>query len=308
MNNFQELIKEICNEQGIHVSVLSKDWVLMLEKDNKTRFISGYKFDLNPHGFGSIVDDKYATFEVLKKKNVPIIEHQILFSKNNKNDYAVGFNTYSKVEEIFEKYPQGIVLKANDSTCGNEVYHIKKKEDISFYLNQLFPKNFSISICPFYDIEREYRLIVLNNECQLLYGKMRPIVVGDGKKSIKELLVEFNPYYFKDKPLGEEYSRILKQGEIFEYHWQFNLSKGSIPFQVEDMGKKEKLLSIFKKITDTIDIGFCSIDIIETKEHEFYVIELNSGVMMKNYMEIMLHGKEEAKRIYSAAIRKMFEH
>lgn len=308
MNSFHEIIKEICMEQGINFSVLSKDWVLMLEKGNKTRFISGYKFDLNSHGFGSIIDDKYATFEVLKKKNVPIIEHQILFSKSNMNDYAVGSNTYSKVEEIFEEYPQGIVLKANDSTCGNEVYHIKKKEDISFYLERLFHKNFSISICPFYDIEREYRLIVLNNECQLLYGKKRPIVVGNGKKSIKELLVDFNSYYFKDKSLGEEYSRVLKQGEIFEYNWQFNLSKGSMPFQIEDVNKKEKLLSIFRKITDTLDIGFCSIDIIETTDHEFYVIELNSGIMMKNYMEIMPQGKEEAKRIYSAAIEEMFRH
>ena len=221
---------------------------------------------------------------------------------------AVGSNTYSKVEEIFEEYPQGIVLKANDSTCGNEVYHIKKKEDISFYLERLFHKNFSISICPFYDIEREYRLIVLNNECQLLYGKKRPIVVGNGKKSIKELLVDFNSYYFKGKSLGEEYSRVLKQGEIFEYNWQFNLSKGSMPFQIEDVNKKEKLLSIFRKITDTLDIGFCSIDIIETTDHEFYVIELNSGIMMKNYMEIMPQGKEEAKRIYSAAIEEMFRH
>lgn len=307
MDNFHELIKEICMEQGITCSVLSKDWVLMLEKEGKIRFISGYKFDLNRHGFGSIIDDKYATFEVLKMNNIPIIEHHILFHQNNTNNYASGSNMYSKVEDLFNQYQQNMVLKANNSTCGNEVYSIRKKEDISFYLDKLFHKNFSISICPFYDIKTEYRLIVLNNECVFLYGKKRPIIVGDGRKSIRELLMEFNSYYFKNKLFSEEYSRVLAENELFEYNWQFNLSKGSMPFKLNDSKKREKLLSFCKRITDIFDIGFCSIDIIETVSGEFYVMELNSGIMMKNYMEIMPQGRKEAKKVYSTAIRKMFE-
>lgn len=84
MKEFHELIKEICAENKIKCSILSKDWVVMLEKANQTRFISGYKFDLNRHGIGNVFDDKFATYEVLKNKNIPIIEHKIVFATSNK--------------------------------------------------------------------------------------------------------------------------------------------------------------------------------------------------------------------------------
>ena len=148
MNTFQQLIKEICKEEEIKFQLLSKDWVIMLEKQDKTKFISGYKFDLNPHGFGYILDDKYATYEVLSTKNIPIVTHHILFSPQNVEDYATSSNQIEKVYELFEKYNQNIVVKPNEGTCGKNVYHITTKEDIEPCLKKLFPSNFSISICP----------------------------------------------------------------------------------------------------------------------------------------------------------------
>ena len=196
MNNFHKLIKEICDEEKITYHILSKDWIMMLEKDNKTKFICGYKFDLNNHGLGDIIDDKYAMYEVLKKKHIPTIEHKIIFKCDNNNEYAKNSNNYNNVFQYFKENNDDIVIKANDGTCGNEVYHIKNVVDILPCLNKLFIKNFSISICPFYNIKSEYRLIILNNKCLLMYGKKRPIIVGNGKNTIRELLLKFNPYKF----------------------------------------------------------------------------------------------------------------
>ncbi len=306
MDDFHTLIKEFCTEGNIKCSILSKDWVAMLEKDGKTKFISGYKFDLNCHGFGSVIDDKYATFEVLKKKSIPIIEHKILFNQKNQNEYAKDCNNYDVVYEFFKEHKQNIVLKANDSTCGNGVYHLTQYDDVLNCLNKLFAKSFSISMCPFYEIKAEYRLIMLKNKCVFMYGKKRPIVVGDGVKTIRELLVDFNSYYFKDKLMEEEYSRVLGKGEVYEYWWQFNLSRGSMPFEVGDGNLEKRLLEFTKRITDTIDIGFCSVDIIETVDGEFMVMELNSGIMMKNIMQIMPNGRSIAKKVYKEAIDEMF--
>ncbi len=150
MNTFQQLIKEICKEEEIKFQLLSKDWVIMLEKQGKTRFISGYKFDLNPHGFGYILDDKYATYEVLSTKNIPIVTHHILFSPQNVEDYATSSNQIEKVYELFEKYNQNIVVKPNEGTCGKNVYHITTKEDIEpclkNYFHLIFPLAFVLTI------------------------------------------------------------------------------------------------------------------------------------------------------------------
>lgn len=307
MKTFHKLIKEICDEENINCSILSKDWIIMLEKNNKTRFISGYKFDLNGHGFGNVIDDKYATCEVLKEKSVPIIEHKILFNKNSKVRDVKDSDNYYLVEDFFKSHNKSIVLKANDSTCGNEVYHLTDSHDIKSYLNKLFDKNFSISICPFYKIKSEYRLIILKNKCMLMYGKKRPIITGNGEKTIRELLLDFNYNYFKDKLTEEKYNRILRKNEIYEYGWQFNLSKGAIPFEIKDVTLKNRLLGFSEKIIKSLDIGFCSIDIIETFDDKLLVMELNSGIMMKNYIQIVPNGFSIAKNIYKEAINEMFK-
>ena len=288
MTELHALIKEICDELGIKMSILSKDWIIMLEKDSKTRFIAGYKFDCNQHGIGSVMDDKYAMYEVLSKKGIPVIEHAIAFRPNNDNDYAKESNRYEDFLEYFEKHQENIVLKANDGTCGKEVFHVTTKED-------------------FYSIKNEYRLIYLENECVLLYGKKRPVVIGNGKDTIRQLLRQFNPSFFNQKLESDRYNQVLEKNEIYEYSWKFNLSNGAMPFEEENEQLKEKLLQLGNNISREINLKFCSVDIIVTEENELLVMELNSGVMMSNYMKIMPEGRNQAKRIYKKAIEAMFQ-
>ena len=295
MDIFKTLIKEICDEENIEFSILSKDWVLMLKKDNKVKFIIGNKFDLNTHASGLVFDDKYATYEVLNSLNIPVIEHNIYFKNYD----------YNEVLDYFHNHGDNIVIKTNDGSCGTGVFHIIDENEIEPLLSKLFIKHMSVSICPFYNIKHEYRLFMINNECVLMYGKNRPIVYGDGVNTIRDLLIHFNPTYFRDILFEEEYNRVLDQGEKYEYGWQFNLSRGSVPFEVEDENLKNRLLDLSNSITSKLDLGFCSLDIIDSEEG-LYVIEINSGTMMKNYAEIVSNGREIAKEIYRSAIKNMF--
>lgn len=302
LNDYHKLIKEICEEEKIAFQLLSKDWIMMLEKENKTRFIAGYKFDLNGHGLGEIMDDKYAMFDILKCKGIPVIEHHIFFPNKSKDNKQC-----DSIKDLFKKYHQDIVIKSNVGSCGKDVYRIKSEEEISTCLNNLFLQDKSISICPFYEIKMEYRLIFLNNQCLLLYGKKRPVVTGDGKETIKELLLELNPTFFKKKKLSPEYNRILLEGEQFEYSWKFNLSQGAIVINDIEERVQQELVKITNRLIKEINIGFCSIDIIETITGEFKIMELNSGAMMTNYMNLVKDGKKIAKEIYRSAILKLFE-
>lgn len=215
---FQKITEKICKEKNIKYSLLSKDWVIMLEKDEKTRFISGYKFDLNSHGIGLIADDKYALYEVLKRKNIPVVEHKIVYNKTNKLDYAIGCNTYEYVKDYFMENNQNIVIKPNNGTCGKNVFKVTNIEQIDDILDKIFSDNYSISICPFYNILHEYRVIMLNGENKLSYTKYLPIVIGDGRKTIRELLLEFNHEYFADKLEDSKYDKVLGYKERYEYN------------------------------------------------------------------------------------------
>ena len=143
-NVIHEFLDEICNELNIKYEYLSKDWVIKLKKDNKTRFITGYKFDLNNHALGNIFDDKYALYEVLKNENIPIIEHNILYSNENQSHYAIDCNDISIIKKYFKSHNSKIVIKSNTGNSGKEVYLINNVDDIEPILNELFINNYSI--------------------------------------------------------------------------------------------------------------------------------------------------------------------
>lgn len=302
-NIFHTIIKDICKELNIKYDLISRDWIFKLESNNKTRFISGYKFDLNKHALGEVIDDKFALYEVLKDIT-PIIEHNILYHKDNNSIHAIGYNDYSKVKDYFLEHDSNIVIKANNGTCGHGVYHITDINDIEPVLEQLFIKEYSVSYCPYYEIKNEYRVILLNNNIKLIYKKIRPVVIGNGKDTIKDLLIEFNPYYFNKKEFDTEYDRVLNKDEVFTYNWKFNLSSGAIAKEVNDSKIEQELYKIVNNITEKIDIGFASIDIIET-DNGFYVMELNSGVMMKNICNYI--DKNIVKDIYKEAVIELFK-
>ena len=302
---FNKIIKEICLDKGINYSLLSRDWITMLEYKGKTGFISGFQFSLNDHALGNIMDDKYALYEVLRKKNISVAEHHILFKNTNINDYAEGYNNTIKVKDFFHKH-KPIVIKANTGSCGINVFKVNKEEEIEPIVNQLFEHNHSISYCPYYDIKNEYRMIVIDGEVELLYKKVKPVVIGNGKDTIRTLLIDFNNHFFIDKLNDKEYDRVLDKDEVYEYDWRFNLSRGASASLDISNEIKEELLNIKNQICSSLNIGFASIDIIET-DNELRVLEINSGVMTENIIEIIDNGKEIVRNIYSKAIDKMFE-
>lgn len=295
MNLIQEMIKDICLKKHIKFNLVSKDWIMVLEKEEHIKYIIGYKFPLNDYGASEVCNDKYALYEVLKKYHIPVAEHHILFKNYDKEE----------VKNYAFKYNYDMVVKSNTGTCGNSMYHTEDLDSLYNYIDKLLIKNYSISVLPYYEIKTEYRTVILDNKVELFYGKRKPIVIGDGIHTIYELLCQFNPIYFK-KISKEGLDRILAKDEIYEYNWQFNLSKGAIPFNVNDDDLKEKITNMALQVVKTLGIKFASIDIIELYTGELLVLESNCGVMMENYALIMPNGKEIVYEIYNKAIDMMF--
>ena len=306
MDDFKQIVKEICEELDIKMSIASKDWMIILEKDDQKRFLLGTKFDLNTYALGNIFDDKYATYEMLKHIDVPVIEHQILFAPDNRNEFALSDNTYECAYRYFEKHNHNIVIKVNNGAQGKGVYHVTLKDDIKKILDELFVTNYSLSICPYYNIKSEYRVIMLDKKPELIYKKIKPVVIGDGNKTIKELLYQLNSHFFDNKEDDEMGRKILKKGEKYEYNWQFNLSNGASMTMDIDETTKNKVLSIANDVVSKIDLKFASVDVIELEDGSFLILEINSGVATKHFREIHPNGYEITKKIYKKAIIKMF--
>ena len=191
---FHTIIKEICEEKGITVEKKSYDWILQLTKDGKVRHITGNRFDLNREAAGEIACDKYATYEVLSSQNIPIIEHKMVFNPLNRSKYIGSEGIWTSVIDYFSKNNNKLVIKPNNGCEGQGVYLCETLKDVETAIHKLFRTHGSISLCPYYDIDTEYRTFYLDGNCYLVYGKTKPYVVGDGMHSVEQLLLIQNAY------------------------------------------------------------------------------------------------------------------
>ena len=297
MGIFNEIIKKIGEELGIKITLLSEDWLTILEKNGETHYIQGYKFELNNHGIGNILDDKGLFYDLLKYKNIPIIEHNVIFQDYNRE----------KVLEYFKQNNYELIIKGNLGTSGEQVFKVNNEKDLFNKIDYLFLNQFSVSLCPFYKIKNEYRVIVLNNEARVIYGKVKPHILGDGKKSVKDLAIEYNKIYEKRPELLEKPDYIPKKNELVELNYQFNLSRGATMFMDIDTDLKQELINLALKVVNILDITFCSVDIVKTIDDNLLIMEANSGVMMDNYIRFNKEaGYKEAYNLYKDAIKLMF--
>lgn len=263
----KSIVKEICDEENIKYTLLSRDWIIKLERNNKIAYIVGTRFSINSITAASIASDKYATYEVLKNADIPIIEHNMIFNPKFRNGFESDFKSKKEIKDYIKMQKnRKAVLKANEGSCGNDVYLCKSYFDFLKNLKKIFKNKESASLCPFYEIDTEYRVICLDENIKLVYGK---------------------------KP---------RNGE-----WRNNLSQGAEVVEDVSEDLKLKLASIAKRAVKELNIRFASVDIIKLKTGELLIIEVNSGVTINKYTEFVENGREIAKAIYKEAIEKMLE-
>ena len=297
MNTFYEIIKKIGKELGIKVTFLSDNWTIVLEKDGKVHYITGYQFDLNHHAIGNIMDDKGLFFDLLKYNNIPIIEQYVIFSDYDR----------TKVIKYFNNHNKEIIVKANISNAGKEVFKVNDEKSLFDIINKLLKKQYSISLCPYYKIKNEYRVIILNNVIRVIFGKTKPIVIGDGKKSIKELALECSNYYLNHEEHIINPNYIPSLGEKVELSFKFNLSSGGKSFVDIPIDLKNKISNLALLVTEKLNITFASVDIINTFDNKLLVMEANSGVTMNKFIIQNKDGYDTSYSIYLDAIKLMFE-
>lgn len=299
-----KIIDEICLEKNIEANLLSFGWIRELKKEGKIRHIVRNTFDLNPAGAYDIVNDKYATYEVLKKNNIEVLKHIMLFNPITREEYAE--NLEKQVEEALEEFNGQVIIKANNSCQGKDVFLLTQKQEIVQKVRELFSKGSNgVSACPFKDIEAEYRVIYLDGNIEYVYKKEKPYVIGNGKNSLKELVQEIGFNGDLDNSLNLEYIPIKNEKVIIS--WKHNLSSGALPKTLLENDKYiEKVREIALKAGKATNVMFASIDISQDTNEEIFVMEINGNVCMSKFAEEVPGGYDIAKKIYAKAIDKMF--
>lgn len=304
LSNFAQLILEICKEENILCTPLSDYWAFYLKKGEQTSYIYGYQFPLNNAVSNSICSDKSTASEVMTIHDIPNVLHVCCMSPITM-EYASPAGNWRKIEEMFQQYGS-LVLKNNHGTGGDFVYLAKNRLEAENAAQLIFQKADSMAISPYYSIDNEYRVILLNGQVKLIYSKIRPHLTGNGTSTLLELYIE----EIKHKRLRPEalsankqidFNHILKQGELYPLQWKHNLGQGACAEIVKDLTLIDRLSKLAKEAASALQISFASIDIIKTKE-SFLILEVNSGVMMEYFAGESKEYREIAKEIYREAI------
>lgn len=307
---FFKIVDEICDEENIEQKMISYNWIRELKKENKKHYIMSYQFDLNTANSYNIAHDKFATYDVLKSNNVPTIEHRMIFNPKTRSKFY-GEKFIKDAEELLLENNNKVVIKANESCEGKDVYFCSNKQEIEETVQKLFNENKdTLSACPYVDIDYEYRVIYLDGEILYMYKKKKAFVVGDGKRTLKELIKEINEKrninieIIKDIDLNY----IPKSKEEVYVSWKHNLYNGAIPILVDENDEfANKVREVALLAGKAMNITFASIDIALTSDKKVLVMEVNGSVCMNKFSEMIPNGYEIAKDIYKKAIIKMFE-
>ncbi len=166
-----QLIDQICAKLGISVQHISNDYLSVLSEGDEERHIWGFKFDLNTAASALVADDKFATFDLLNAHQIPVVEHRLIYPDSNLASYAQNFRGSDYAQRIFEQFSNHVVIKRNHGSLGLGVVEAKTPAELRSALREVFRQDDSASICPFYDIKKEYRVIILDGEVQLAFAK-----------------------------------------------------------------------------------------------------------------------------------------
>ena len=305
--NFVKIIKEICAEEQIHLTSYSFDWIFQLEKNGRICYILGYQFGLNQASVNSICTDKAAASEIMTAHGIPNIEH-LLFASPSEQKFVGKTGCWAQLLALL-KEKGTLVIKPNDGTGGDRVFKVRNAYELETAVHTIFETSGYLAASPFYEIENEYRTIMLDGRARLVYVKRRPHLTGDGIRTTAELLLDF--LAGRTNLTAEELmgvgrpDRIPAPGEKILLGWKHNLGLGARAEILPDGDVKNEIEKIVARVTRCLGVRFASIDIAETPLG-LKVLEINSGVMMENFAGQDAQSYEIAKSIYRDAILAMF--
>lgn len=302
---YVNILNEICEEEGITLSSYSGDWAFMLEKEDKKAFILGYQFGLNPSSVQQICTDKNIASEVLKQAGVPSVFHQCYMSPQLQSYIGVHGNWATLLKEL--EIHKTLVCKDNYGTGGNQVYLVHNARELEAAASQIFTVSQAMAVCPYEEIEAEYRLVILDGTIRLAFTKIRPALIGDGVSTVAEL---FAAYIASGKGSGmavpemTDLKKIPKAGESWLLGWKHNLGQGASAKEIDIEMLEPEVTALVEDVYHALRIRFASVDVIRCADG-WKVLEVNSGVMMEHFAGTSEAYYQKAKAIYKDAVCKM---
>jgi biotin carboxylase len=252
-----KVVREYCERAAITFHAYSDEWVLQLTKDDTKKWIVGYKFDLNNSAAGELAQDKVATYAALKANSIQAIPHYLVRSLPNELIHV------QELHQLLNAMP--VVAKPLEGTGGRFVTRFESTDDALAMIRVSGEPAWALS--PHYELETEYRLIMLDENILLSFEKTQPTFRGQLKL--------------------------------------FNLGYGAVAKDI-DSEMLPKLASLAQRVMDATALHLAAVDIVRTADGSLYVLEVNDGISVEHYSRQSDDFKQRAESVYANIVEVMF--
>lgn len=282
------LLKE-AERQGINYEIIDEErcFIKLYNKNKVEYVVQATKTNKDSYVFPYLVNDKEFTKQLLRSKNLTTPEGIVL-------DKDMTTSTKNKFISKYADKP--VVIKPRTTNCGVGITVFNKcasKEEINTAVNYAFEFDDNVLIEDYAE-GQEYRFVIINNKCISVVHRRNASVVGDGKKTIHQLIKEKNqePWHkilnrliIIDEPLkifleGQKLTlnSVPESGQRVFLRKNSNCCTGGESIDYTDI-----MPDYFKKIAikaaKLFKAKICGVDILidDIKKHDYSIVEVNDN-------------------------------
>lgn len=308
----QEL-RAFARDNGLQLEEYCHHWAHKLTnpKTGKSSFIFGYDLGLNSSSVAQICRDKVAASEILSAAGIPVVPHRLIIQPNRLS-YAPSANVTEVLEKVFDESQGQIVVKPNEGTGGSDVYRLQSIAQAIPVIERLHAMDKAAAVCPYIEVESEWRVYVLNGEPKIVLKKVARTVQGNGVHDVETLARSehsasvIDGLLGKSPQLADEWNAldIPSKGRTIKLNWRNNLSQGASANAVEPDAAPRKIVDIAIIVSKALGLVIGSIDILRSRE-SLYVLEVNAGAMAEQLALTSDKTFAKARKFYFDALSKV---
>lgn len=303
----------------------------LLHRDGRVRMFRATRLDLNRNGAAEIAHDKgYTKFFLQQlgyatpRGRVFLLPHYIQLIDRNLSRY--NFAEYPRVNSIFSYIEEEIgypcYLKPNDGAQGRDVARCTSAAEVMQVLEEYRDHRVNVLLVEEAINLPDYRVLVLRGEMIACYLRRPLSVLGDGRRTVRELLVEqFAAQSQSGRPTliepddpwithalvhsGLTLESVPEAGALVRVSDVSNLSMGGA---VEDWsaGIHPHWRDLCIRLTAELGLDFCGIDLacadISRPDAAYTILETNAAPGLDHFATI---GPEQA-RLVRETYRRIF--
>jgi hypothetical protein len=233
----------------------------------------------------TLASDKYFTNVILERAGVATLGGEYFFLHERHRAHRPSGHEIDDALRYFVKLGRTAFVKPLMGSRGDFAQAIHDEAALKNYIPEVSRYYDAILIQPVVSGD-EYRIFVLDDEVLYTARKHPPFVVGDGKRSIRDILIEHNSNLRArglspaalDAEREQSLDRILPEGERWELPGRMNLSAGGK--MVLETAPSDAMAIVARNAARALGLRVTAVDLftnISGEPDRTAVIEVNSN-------------------------------